>query len=62
MPGAHLSPAIEGPAAWAKFGLAAAVKLSGLQKGRRRKFDIDFQVDPMAPFSVRNIDGYALNK
>ena len=56
------SPSIEGPSAWAKFGLAAAVKLSGLQKGRRKSFDIDFRVDPMAPFSVRNIDAYALRK
>ncbi|MDB5602558.1 MAG: hypothetical protein JWN71_4602 [Xanthobacteraceae bacterium] len=58
-PNARLSPSIEGPAAWAKFGFAAAVKLTGLQKARRKSFDIDFRVDPMAPFSVRNIDAYA---
>jgi hypothetical protein len=36
--------------------------MSGLQGRRRQRFTIDFRVDPMAPFSVRNIDAYALQK
>jgi hypothetical protein len=62
MPSARLSESVDGPAAWAKFGLAAFVKMSGLQAKRRQRFVIDFRVDPMAPFSVRNIDAYALQK
>lgn len=62
VPGARLSESLNGPTAWAKFGLAAFVKMSGLQTKRRRPFVIDFRVDPMAPWSVRNIDSYALQK
>jgi len=62
MPSARLSESINGPAAWAKFGLAAFMKMSGLQTKRRRPFVIDFRVDPLAPLSVRNIDAYALQK
>jgi hypothetical protein len=62
MPDARLSESVEGPAAWAKFGLAAFMKTSGLQTKRRRPFVIDFRVDPLAPWSVRNIDAYALQK
>jgi hypothetical protein len=62
MPDARLSESVEGPAAWAKFGLSAFMKMSGLQTKRRRPFVIDFRVDPLAPWSVRNIDAYALQK
>jgi hypothetical protein len=62
MPAARLSESVDGPAAWAKFGLAAFVKKSGLQAKRRQRFVIDFRVDPMAPLSVRNIDAYARQK
>jgi hypothetical protein len=62
MPSARLSESVDGPAAWAKFGVAAFVKTTGLQAKRRQRFMIDFRVDPMAPFSVRNIDAYALQK
>jgi len=61
-PNARLSESTDGPMAWAKFGLAAFVKASGLQKARRQRFNIDFRVDPMAPFCVRDIDAYALQK
>jgi hypothetical protein len=62
MPSARLSESIHGPVAWAKFGLAAFVKMSGMQAKRRQHFNIDFRVDPMAPLGVRNIDAYALQK
>jgi hypothetical protein len=61
-PSARFSESVDGPAAWAKFGLAAAVKMSGMQAKRRQRFLIDFRVDPMAQFGVRNIDAYALQK
>jgi hypothetical protein len=38
-----------------KAALAAAHKLSGLQKKRRARFKIDFEVDPGAPGGVRDI-------
>lgn len=62
MPSARLSESVDGPAAWAKFGLAGFVKMSGLQAKRRQRFTIDFRVDPLAPLGVRNIDAYALQK
>jgi hypothetical protein len=62
VPSARLSESVHGPGAWAKLGLAAAVKMSGIQAKRRQRFNIDFRVDPRAPFSVRNIDAYALQK
>jgi hypothetical protein len=61
-PSARLSQSTAGPTAWAKFGLAAGVKMMGLQAKRRHRFTIDFRVDPVAPFGVRNIDAYALQK
>jgi hypothetical protein len=61
-PSARLSESVHGPAAWAKFGLAGLVKMSGLQAKRRQRFTIDFRVDPQAPFSVRDIDAYSLQK
>ncbi|MEI9901842.1 MAG: hypothetical protein WDN31_19000 [Hyphomicrobium sp.] len=43
---------IEGPAYWSKVAVAAAWKLSGMQKKRRQTFKVDFVVDPSAPDSV----------
>jgi hypothetical protein len=62
LPTAQLSESVHGPAAWAKFGLAAFVKMSGLQAKRRQRFLIDFRVDPLAPLGVRTIDAYALQR
>jgi hypothetical protein len=62
VPGARLSPATTGLAAKAKLGLAALHKVAGLQKARRSGFKIDFRVDPGAPFGVRSIPAYALQK
>jgi hypothetical protein len=62
VPGARLSQSTDGIAAMAKFGLAAAYKVAGLQKARKSAFKIDFRVDPTAPFGVRTIDAYALRK
>lgn len=47
---------------WAKYGLAGAYKVSGLQKQRRQSFKVDFTVDPEAPRGVRTIDGYEFQK
>ena len=47
---------------WAKYGIAGAYKVSGLQKQRRQSFKVDFQVDPDAPRSVRTIEGYEFQK
>lgn len=46
----------------ARMAIAGAWKLSGLQRGRSHKFNIDFEVDPAAPNSVRDIEPYALDK
>lgn len=47
---------------WAKYGVAGAYRLSGMEKKRSRGFDIDFKVDPSTPRGVRNIDAYELKK
>ncbi|MEJ1159394.1 hypothetical protein [Prosthecomicrobium sp. N25] len=62
VPGARLSQSTDGIAAMAKCGLAAAYKVTGLQKARKRPFTIDFRVDPTAPLGVRSIEAYALRK
>ena len=58
----HLSRNTSGPSFWAKAGLAAAMKSTGLQKLSQRKRLIDFAVDPKAPESVRDIPAYALGR
>ena len=47
---------------WAKFGLAAAYKLSGHQNKRRKILNVDFRVDPTAPRGVHTIPGYELRR
>jgi hypothetical protein len=47
-----------GPSYWAKLGLAAAYKLTGNQKRRRKILHVDFAVDPNAPRGVRTIAPY----
>jgi hypothetical protein len=47
---------------YARLGLAAAYKFSGLQTRRKPGFKIDFKVDPTAPFSVRNVPAFDLRK
>jgi hypothetical protein len=61
-PRARLSQSTEGPAAWVKFGLAAAVKLSSLRKARKRAFTVDFAVDPNERDGVRDIPARELWK
>jgi hypothetical protein len=51
-----------GPSLWAKMGLAAAYKASGLAKQRRKPFRIEFEVDPKAPHSVRPIAAFEVHK
>jgi hypothetical protein len=51
-----------GPMFWAKAGLAAAMKSSGLQKRHQRKRTIDFAVDPRAPEGIRDIPAYAFGR
>jgi hypothetical protein len=48
-----------GPSFWAKAGLTAAMKMSGLQKRHQRRRTIDFAVDPRQPDGVRDIPAYA---
>lgn len=47
---------------WAKFGLAAAYKLSGHQNKRRKILNVDFRVDPNAPRGVRTIPAYEFRR
>jgi hypothetical protein len=54
----RLSQHIDGPSYWAKFGVAAAYKLTGSQRRRRKTLQVDFAVDPRAPHGVRNIPSY----
>ena len=56
------SQATSGLSYWAKFGVAGAYKISGLQKQRRQLFNVDFAVDPQAPRGVRTIEGYQFQK
>jgi hypothetical protein len=54
-PSARLSQSIEGPSAWAKFGLAAFFKLTGLKKAQKRGFTVDFAVDSNGRYGVRDV-------
>ena len=56
------SQSTNGLAYWAKYGVAGAYKVSGMQKQRRLTFKVDFTVDPKAPRGVRSIDGYEFQK
>ncbi len=47
---------------WAKYGVAGAYKVSGLQRQRRQSYKVDFAVDPEAPRGVRSIAGYEFQK
>jgi hypothetical protein len=55
---AKLSQKTTGLSYWAKLGLAAAYKLTGTQKKRKRIARVDFTVDPTAPNGVRPISSY----
>jgi len=57
-----LSRQTEGPNYWSKAAVAAAWKLSGMQKKRRQTFKVDFAVDPSAPDCVRTIPAYEFSK
>ena len=52
----------DGLAYWAKYGIAGAYKVSGMQKHRRQSYKVDFRVDPDAPRGVRTIPGYEFQK
>jgi hypothetical protein len=58
----ELSRSTSGPSFWAKAGLAAAMKATGLQKRHQRRRLIDFAVDPAAPDGVRDIPSYAFGR
>ena len=53
-----LSRPQSGPGMWARLGLAAAWKAAGLQKRRKHRFKVDFQVDLDAPWCVRPIQPF----
>lgn len=54
-PGARLSQSVDGPVAWAKFGLAAFFKLSRLKKAQKRSITVDFAIDPNGRHGVRDV-------
>lgn len=58
----QLSRPTAGPGMWARMGLAAAWKKSGMQKRGQKKFKIDFKVDLDAPWCVRPIAPYELTR
>jgi len=53
-----LSQNADGVAYWSKLGIAGAYRVSGMEKRRRRPFNIDFTVDPESPDGIRNIEPY----
>lgn len=61
---AGLKPAfhVEGASVYLKAALAAAYKLSGLQKANQMSFEIDFRVDPTAPDGFVDIPAYRLDR
>ena len=59
---AALARPTSGPGLYARMGLAAAWKIAGLQNHRRRRFTVDFQVDPTAPWSVRPIPPFEMSR
>ncbi len=57
----RLSQATEGLSVYPKLGLAAAYKLTGMQKRRQHRTRIDFRVDPQAAGGFRDIPPYELS-
>jgi hypothetical protein len=57
-----LARATSGPSFWAKAGLTAAMKATGLQQRHQRRRLIDFAVDPKAADGVRDIPAYAFGR
>jgi len=57
-----LSRPTAGAGLYARLGLAAVHKYLGLQAARKSGFNIDFKVDPTAPFSVRNVPAFEFRK
>ena len=58
----NLSRNTSGAGFWAKAGLTAAMKATGLQARHQRKRLIDFAVDPKAADGVRDIPAYAFGR
>ncbi|HZP87856.1 MAG TPA: hypothetical protein VFB54_13655 [Burkholderiales bacterium] len=58
----QLSQHTSGFSYWAKVGLAAAYKLTGNHKKRRKLLHVEFAVDPHAQDGVRTIPGYAYRR
>ncbi len=58
----RLSQRSNGLGYWAKFGVAGAYRMSGLEKQRSAGFAIDFKVDPTKPRGITDILGYELRK
>ena len=59
---ARLARPTSGPGLHARMALAAAWKYAGLQKQRARTFQVDFKVDPAAPWSVRPIAPFQMSR
>lgn len=58
----RLSQRPQGLSYWAKYGVAGAYRVSGLEKQRSTGFAIDFKVDPSKPLGIQDIPGYELRK
>ena len=58
----RLSQQSNGLGYWAKFGVAGAYRVSGMEKKRSAGFAIDFKVDPSKPRGIQDISGYELRK
>ncbi len=57
-----VSQKMNGLGYWAKYGLAGAYRLSGMENQRRESFAIDFKVDPSKPRGIQDIQKYEFRK
>ncbi|MEZ5933586.1 MAG: hypothetical protein R3F54_16860 [Alphaproteobacteria bacterium] len=58
----ELSQATGGPLYWAKYGVAGAYKMLGMNKKRSLTYKVDFRVDPSQPKGFRDITPYEFGK
>ncbi len=58
----NLNQPTSGARLYGRMALAGIWKMAGLQRRRRQRFQIDFKVDPSAPYSVRDIPAIQLSR
>lgn len=56
------SQKMKGLGYWAKYGVAGAYRISGMEKRRSETFAIDFKVDPGKPRGIQDIPAYHFKK